>query len=223
MKYDQVVSLGGWCQVAYQIKRALPGRPTGPFDWLVTPYQALLATLDDKGARIGSHVRLTDDGTEPLCEAYGLLYPHEFPRDASNNAVITDEAAVACREKMERRFRRLDESLRAGVPTLFIRFGTFAEKLAAWPYFAEQATFTRDDAARFCDRIETLYPDLPYHVAFVHHPDLMPAEPWDDKRSALYSLGPVSVSHLAGANQWRGHDGQWDELFERLGVFTTAL
>ncbi len=83
MSFDYVVSLGGACQVAYQLRRTFNFGTAFPFDWCVTNFLGVMDALDpakDPYADLEevltpegqiAHIRKTDHNVE---------LPHDFPR-----------------------------------------------------------------------------------------------------------------------------------------------
>lgn len=123
--FAAAVSLGGNCETAHWLRAHDRHAVRGPFDWLVTPLDALAAILREDGARLGTEFALANAGTSVRCRAYGVLYHHEFPRDAEN-AVVFDAAATAdCRSKLAHKWANLVAACaRAeadGLPLLFLR------------------------------------------------------------------------------------------------------
>lgn len=125
--FGAAVSLGGNCEPAHWLRAFGRHAVRGPFDWLVTPLDALLAILGDDGARLGTVFALTNAGTSVRCQAYGALYHHEFPRDEGDAVVFDAPAMAACRSKLVHKWENLVAACaRArgdGAPLLFMRLG----------------------------------------------------------------------------------------------------
>lgn len=119
------VSLGGNCETAHWLRVHGRHGVRGPFDWLVTPLDALPAVLADDGARLGTVFALANAGTSVRCRAYGLLYHHEFPRGAGDAVVFDADTLAACRSKMAHKWASLgaacERAVAAGLPMLFLR------------------------------------------------------------------------------------------------------
>ena len=93
--YDEIVSLGNHCRVAYNLRRTFGIARAYPFDWWITPVQALIAFLEDP-----SLDKLYDPGQlAPVMREekifaidnihYGIQLQHEFPR-WKNGSVVAD-------------------------------------------------------------------------------------------------------------------------------------
>ncbi len=80
--YTTILSLGGLCQVAYQIEQRFGFRINSPFDWLVTPLASIAKILSDDGAMLGKSIQVHNYGTSAVCNHYGVAYQHDFPRNA---------------------------------------------------------------------------------------------------------------------------------------------
>ncbi len=120
--YKAVLSLGCECETTLQIERFFKdGRPNSPFDWLVTPIDAVIEVLEDAGNRFGTSVIAWGGGSSALCAEYGVLYHHEFPR--RDGMVIFSTANIdRCRSKMLHKFESFREVARHN-RTLFVRGG----------------------------------------------------------------------------------------------------
>ena len=84
--YDQIVSLGYDCRLAYNLRRAFGFTRAGPFDWWVTPLPALVAFLGDPAVERLYDPELlepvmTPKGVWAIRNAhYDIELHHEFPR-----------------------------------------------------------------------------------------------------------------------------------------------
>ena len=87
--YEAVISLGGLCQVPYQVEQRFGLRISSPFDWLVTPLEAVTKILADDGASFGQAASPRFDGATAVCDRYGVAYHHDFPRTADYKAIVT--------------------------------------------------------------------------------------------------------------------------------------
>ena len=84
--YDEIVSLGGDCPLAFNLRRTFGITDAFPFDWWVTPLPALMAWLEDPSVQrlydpslLEPVVR--DDVVEGLRNRhYGIVIQHEFPK-----------------------------------------------------------------------------------------------------------------------------------------------
>ena len=93
--FTAVVSLGGDCTGAVETKRFFAGRKTvSPFDYLVTPFDALLKVFDDDGAQFGIDFHPVHGAQSVQCERYGVLYHHEFSR-ADDETIRFNARAIA--------------------------------------------------------------------------------------------------------------------------------
>ena len=79
--FSDILSLGADCEAANGLRLVDRHRTRGLFDWLVTPLDAIAGILADDGARLGQRFIAVQDGTSARCDAYGVLYHHELPRD----------------------------------------------------------------------------------------------------------------------------------------------
>jgi hypothetical protein len=88
------ISLGQYCEVAYQIRRFTKNNEAYFFDWLVTPedsYRSIL--LDDSEFFKQENWEICDGGIRLRDKSTRLLFQHEFDELNSDNHII-DESKV---------------------------------------------------------------------------------------------------------------------------------
>jgi hypothetical protein len=87
--YDYIVSLGGMCQPAWNIRNCFGTEDAYPFDWLITPGSSLLKILDDdfRDALILENLEAIQNRDTVLCRYYEVLHHHDFPRDRARKIV----------------------------------------------------------------------------------------------------------------------------------------
>lgn len=120
-KYDHVVSLGGYCQTAYQLRRGGLRNESYPFDWLVCEDHAMFCeciksdfsgwmnreNIEEIPPRAPGHRTVID-------RRYGFVHQHVFPQDKS-----IEEAYPEVMETYDRRIKRFLEL--KGKNVLFVR------------------------------------------------------------------------------------------------------
>jgi len=143
MDYSTVLSLGGFCQVTYQLKMAGVKHSHSPFDWLITPLESVERVISDEGAQFCTKVSQYDNGfnngKDVLCEQYNLMYAHEFPVDPSGNPEITDEYCMRARSKLLHKTRVFIDACERPGRKLFVRLGGSTYRKAAWPYLKDES------------------------------------------------------------------------------------
>lgn len=122
---DRMISLGGRCEVAYQIRRATRSGTAYPFDWWVTPLDSVVKVLEGgfEGVFEARHlVRLPDlDGKKALySSSAGTWHLHEFRHEEDFLSYALDEVERRLRPKYAFLQSRLLEDCGKG-RTLFIR------------------------------------------------------------------------------------------------------
>ncbi len=123
--FDAVISLGGRCQVAHQLRRKYPSLKSKFFDWLITPDKSLIEMLGD--GMIGFSIKTTllqgpshkkSFGHVHIIEGdYGTLLSHDFINDGS-------EASAQWKQikgKYDATTLRFHEALGGGARVLFVR------------------------------------------------------------------------------------------------------
>ena len=133
--YDEIVSLGAHCRVAYNLRRTFGISRAFPFDWWVTPAQALVAFLGDPSFdKLYDELRMAPAmGGDRILAIdnlhYGVQLQHEFPRQRGG-ALVDDWPAHlgSARERTEFLWDRMVGLMRQGRRMLFVRWFTQAER-----------------------------------------------------------------------------------------------
>lgn len=209
--FAHIVSLGANCEVAHQLR--LNGRHSlhAPFDWLVTPLDALAHIFDEAGARLGSTFVAAKDGTSVRCGAYDVLYHHEFPRTDGNFVCFDAEAIAACRAKMAHKWLNLKRVCTGDAPVLFLRF--WGETDLIWDRLGpgkEQLCST--DLTTLVVAITRRFPGLNFRLLMLLPcPGEMPylAEPPDPRVA-------VEIISRGQNGDWAATDADWRAVFGRL-------
>ncbi len=213
--YEALISLGGLCQVAYQVEKRFGFRIKSPFDWLVTPLGAIERVLTDDGAGFGQSVTMQFDGGTAVCDRYGVAHHHDFPRTADYKAMVSAEALEACRAKHLHKYRSFIDFMRKGRRTVFIRLGGHLESPAPHPYVADPKTVETEDLNRLCRTLEAKFPGLSFTLAFVYYEAFTPVaiDPAAlDPRVRVFALPTHPQS------DWMGDTGAWGAIFDQLRI-----
>lgn len=122
--FDCVVSLGCDCTTAFQIKRNCHSAyiPSA-FDWLVTPFDALIRVFEDDGEQFCVDLQ-GSDGWNVFCERYGLWHVHDFPKSDEGRLRFSSSIIANARAKLIHKHRKMLSIARNSNP-LFVRFRTF--------------------------------------------------------------------------------------------------
>lgn len=216
----QVVSLGGYCQLAAQLERRVGDRRfAGPFDWLVSPLRAVAAALSDPSTVCAS-LRPICGGHTMQCVATRLVPHHEFERDDTGTVQLTSDALVAARSKFLHKFASA-RSRMEGQRGLFIRYSGLNEAdPQAHPHLDDRAApVGADDICRLHDAAREAFGVSDSRLVFVYHGTLThftgPAT--GDGFDAI-DLGPVEINHLPEPDRWKGDPRVWDRVFEQVGL-----
>ncbi|MFG1419223.1 DUF1796 family putative cysteine peptidase [Xanthobacter sp. V0B-10] len=124
-RFDRMVSLGGNCEVAYQLRCFSGSDRAYPFDWWVLPLGGLPALLDagaDAAFALGHLSRVDEyDGVPALYSRLGgTVHMHEFRHDEAG----LDQPLEAISAALQEKYAALDRRLRADCAqghTLFVR------------------------------------------------------------------------------------------------------
>lgn len=216
-RYGAVIGLGAACQVAEQCRRHLGKAPGAPFDWLITPFDAVEQVLADMGARLGQRFVSVRDGTSTQCAHYGVLYEHDFQRDEMRRVIFDADYVAACQSRMAHKMQKLAELLTTAEKVLFIR--AYSSTGLDGDRFND-TTFTSSDLNGLVDVIQEKAPNLDFDLLFIHS---------RDRATEKIDLsGPLSdriivreMAHPADM-EWFGIDADWITLFKDLGLLDSG-
>lgn len=214
MVFEQVVSLGAWCQTAHQITRRF-GRAQGTFfDNIGTPARGLLTLLEGKGAALGESFVPILGGTDLRCVATSVIPHHEFMRDGQGRVLLDEGVMDRCRSRLRARWDRFVTACESGRPTLFVRHGGFEQEMGPIGPLDRKPDpegYAGIDLHWICEALRWRFPDTPFHLAFAYHPEMLNFDPSQTPPEATVHAFPSITTH-----DWRGDDSQWDALFDRF-------
>lgn len=206
--WDAVISLGGTCQVAHQIKRSGMRLASYPFDWLFStePEYVIKAfeddfkdflkyeNLDEAEKTETEHKRVTD-------KYYHMIHQHIFPLDEP----IADSYA-SVKEIVDRRVRRLLSLQGKNMSILFIR-----------------TDLTEDQALRLGDLLHRKY-GKSAHLLVVNHIKEFKMR-YIPLNSEYISMFEIYDENENTGQRWQGYDPHWDVLLGNMKVreFTADL
>ncbi|MFG1395267.1 DUF1796 family putative cysteine peptidase [Xanthobacter agilis] len=217
--YDLVISLGGRCDVSFQIRQYFDLERTYFFDWLITPISSVLALLKSDFADVCLRENLKivpaagSGGTAQtvIDVKYGFALHHEFTRTPENRISDAFEAEIEnVQAKMRVLAGRVLEALDSRQRILFVRRGgdfTMPGEIQHTP----DPAFATSLHAGLKDRAPTLNFDL---LAMN-----MPAPPEEDRPKTLI-MGqvhpPLQGEWPDPTLNWRGSTKSYTAHFDRL-------
>lgn len=221
--YQSIISLGAWCQVAEQLRLHHLPRTLSPLEWTVAPWDAMTAVIRDDGRHLCADVRIEGEDRQPVCQHYGLLYPHDFhpPHgDKSQWFEITPEELAAAQSKYAHKMSEFRRACRQKEGRIaFIRMGGEALPAIPWPYL-------HDTKALKASKINQLVEDL---KAYCGHDDfdlfIFLHEEWHPLDMDAILAPNVRVLErppVAPPVEWYGHKAIWTELLQTIGLMGQA-
>ena len=111
---DLVISLGTNCEIAFNVRNTFQTERAYPFDWWITPIQAVPAILRDRFALDVAAHNLVHGGelTSIMNRKYGLLHHHDFGHISAD---VADESWKALIPTVAEKYRALGERFFADV------------------------------------------------------------------------------------------------------------
>nr|WP_281033463.1 hypothetical protein [Neorhizobium lilium] len=204
--------MGGWCQVAMQVRACGLPLLKSSFDWLVTPWNAVHEIMASDGDHFGLEADLDIAANSMRCRSYGVLYPHEFERDSDNVPVLTPGAMENCRSKLIYKHRKMVSTIneKQGSDILFVRYGGLAQECRAWPYMDDFGKCTEEDVNELLHSLKALFPQNRVKLLFVWADPFVKISIDSSKLHRDIFSRPLPVGLNA---TWEGDTTQWSDAF----------
>lgn len=211
-----LLSLGGRCEVAWQIENLFGHQLSGPFDWLVTPLQSIPKLIQERFENIAqpddlqiSHYFHPVTGARletVLNRRYNVFLHHEFSRDKSGSISATwkDECPTVSDKWKFVAERWFDTLSRAPEATFIRRRGNFSMP-------DEKDVETRpSDYVEALRELQQICPTARLAVADpgcdLDHPGILTA-----------SIGPATPEDWAETGDyWKGATTKWQPFLRGL-------
>lgn len=194
-KYDEVVSLGYGCQVAWQLETHGYRKTAYPFDWFHTSFDSLIRFMQNKGDLFFAWDKISVLGPYPgdstRLHIVDLLYGIHSYHDFIAMPAMGNHLEV--KAKYDRRIKRFFELLHSDKKVLFVREG-----------------FSRAQVEQLDDFIHTLYPHLFYTILAVSDNEEFHQD-WGVKRIRNFYLQQK-------AWDWKGDFARWKEILSHFHV-----
>jgi len=204
--FDAVISLGGRCQVAHQLRRKYPGMKSKFFDWLITPDQSLIDMLGDGMTGFSSDTPLAEGHSHHKNRAhshivegsYGTLLSHDFINDGG----APGAQWKLIKGKYDRTVMRFHDTLGSGGRVLFVRMS-----------FGRSGSFGYDAGDRanlalgmqIAASIDKFWPDLEYKLMLISHIE-----------ADAVIFNNIEIIYVPEQLEWiwDGKDQDWDFLLD---------
>lgn len=205
--YDNYVSLGRNCEVAFQFRRLLGKDVAYYFNWLWTPLNSLVHIINNDFAGVFEKDQLeATQGGMVLDRAYGIKYHSPFWKELG-----TDLSGA--------RFHELHAQAMSKIELFKHRFRTLGQSPKKVLYFITTAELdARERAAEVRDILAARYPRHDFRVLVLMTEDRREAE-WPEDRihnRYLERFAPV----LQAAD---GHQPSWDRVFAEFLLAPGAM
>lgn len=189
--YDAIINLGDNCQIAYQMRLQGLRNESLPFDWIITPFEALQKILKDSFEHFLKKENLifihTHNEKHILDTYYGIKFLHDFKLE-ENFLKDYDTVQQTYSRRIARFFRILKESRHA----LFIR-----------------KKITKEQALALRTLLQTLCPNNDFLILAVGNTHDMKTD---------WNLAHIKNVYLAQADSWKGDPEAWKVIFTELGL-----
>lgn len=205
-EFDHIISLGSFCQTAYQIRRHFACEKAHAFDWWVTPTVGLVELVESGFLELFIENNMTiveeDDGAAVMCSRYGLMHYHDFDDAKVNGRPIPFLVRAACANNISKFSYLVKRLLNLSGKVLFVRAGSGYVK-----HYEKNMEFDAALLERFIKAMERLLPNVEFKMLLLNC-----AEFNVDQRLFFDRVDNYDV-HL-----WYGSDIGWDEMFTRQQI-----
>ncbi len=207
-RFNDLLSLGSDCEVSLQLRRLGVAHTPSVFDWLVTPWQAMIRVLHDGGTHLCTRIERGYDGAGAVCSTYGLVYWHEFARDDARQVVLTEATVKAAQDKLRHKIGRMRTVLESEKTVLFVRAGIATDSPSDRYHLGQ--TFPAGQLNDFTALVSRLFPALKFSLLVVEYEgrDQLQGDGALDPRIVRYSM-PCQ-------GKLKPHDAEWDTLMSRI-------
>jgi Putative papain-like cysteine peptidase (DUF1796) len=198
---DRVISLGGLCEVAFQLRRLSRSGRAYAFDWWITPLTSVSIVLEHGAACVFAPqflVKVPDYGGLPALYSRltATVHLHEYAKTTDFLALDVETIAATLRSKYNALHARLLADCGAG-PTLFVR-----QRLDEHDPRGKDLEDTLD---RLCAQLTSIADD--HRLLLLDYEPLRPRE----------RLIQAAVPRLRDLNDLGSRKG-WNALFRALGI-----
>lgn len=204
-QYDYIVSLGGMCEPAWNIRNTFRTEDAYPFDWLITPGDSLIRILKDDMRHVGriENLQIVSDGETVRCKHYEILHHHDFRRSPDHKIIPELESQVeGIRSKYRFLWQRFLTRCSSG-QVLFVRAEGNYSPANDWI----PRGWDWDD--ELCAALERKFPSLDFDLLAVRgHAH--------GRRGRVISDCWRPIGEPSG--DWRGWPDGWSDMFRRLDV-----
>nr|WP_255643142.1 DUF1796 family putative cysteine peptidase [Acidocella sp. KAb 2-4] len=194
-RFHKVVSLGYACDVAHQIRRILHQTESYPFDWLLTPLNAVQTLIQTGFDGFLAPENLVHEHNYVLDRETGIKYLHDFKNLENFSGEIME-----IREKYSRRVARWQDLMRHQASILFVRGQKDYDHLPP---------ISLDAARRLWSVIAQAYPAISLHLLVIQPLDCTVPDFADDKITMVRMGNPDPIV-------WSGDDGKWQQLLSGI-------
>ncbi len=206
--FNEIVSLGSWCQTAYQIRKYF-GTKAQPFDWWVTPTIGLIEVLESQFSDlfIPSNMRVVveDAGKAVMCSRYGIMHYHDFDEAKLNGEIFEFLVRAKSINNLSKYSHLITRFLNMSGKVLFIRVGSGTVQ-----YYNKNQELDDLLLVRLQRALQLLLPNCEVHILLLNSyytPSYIPP-------NVYHSV----VNNYDLSDVWYGSEQGWKEMFESLKI-----
>ncbi|MEH3144575.1 MAG: DUF1796 family putative cysteine peptidase [Methylobacterium frigidaeris] len=169
MMYDSVISIGGACEVAHQLRQFTGNHSANLFDWWITPFNGLVNVIENDFEGLLLQQNMTVVSRRSVaCSRYGIVHHHDFRRD-SEGFIVREEIpsrVVELNSKHTMLVSRFRRSLSETRRILLVR--GWLDKLHEKRSSAQRGSLDHD-FERLISAVRTRFPEANVSFLFVNY------------------------------------------------------
>lgn len=210
MKYDSVISVGGNCEVAHNLREFTGSTSAHVFDWWVAPFPGVIDLLDSNftGLFESSNMEIMGDRKAVRCKRYGIIHHHDFKRDENKRVIVeeVEEQLPKLTAKYAALLSRLLGACSDGRRVLLIR--SWREIIHEPKGYPKQLIpgVPIYDFSGFVDAFRRRFPDANISVLFVNY---------GGQRVDIDEVYFDNIKDYGDTPGWQGSALGWRELLNR--------
>ena len=205
-EFDHIISLGSFCQTAYQIRRYFGYEKAHAFDWWVTPTCGLVELIESQFIDLFDEKNMTiveeDAGAAVMCSRYGLMHYHDFDDSKIAGRPTPFLVRAECTKNISKFAYLIKRLLSVNGKVLFIRVG-----MGYVQHYDKNMEFDEELLKRFIAAMERILPNIEFQILLLNS---TPVEA--DTRVVFDTVDNYDVT------LWNGSDQGWGEMFSRQQI-----
>jgi hypothetical protein len=204
------ISLGSSCGPAMMLRDLGLRDKAYPFDWIVSPYESILESINDDFTKFFSSLNINPIYNEGVTNYYGFYFPHDWPTikkpniydikssDFVKKGIIHanwNEATPIVQERYSRRIKRFTNACLGQNKIFFIRTDIDGDTTAS----LEESIKNKSYAIKLVNIIKAKYPKLDFTIIVFGKHEIFKEDWHAENIKNFYSISWCNTTDLKNA------------------------